>query len=456
MIDKNNNYYFIITPPAQENEGAFDLEVSIPAVSTYIESDAVIYSTGGNIDVMTVIDRSGSMGGSKIAAAKTASNLFVDLMNLHDMIGVASFGWSGYLNYALTEITSNTIKTQAKNAINALYASGNTAMGSGLQQGYYQLVNNGDPTHPWSIILLSDGYHNTGIHPYTVLPLIQDENIKVFTIGLGSYVDQNLLQNIADSTGGEYYYSPGNEELITIYQAIAGVVKTESTVITEEGSVDVGETMTETVYIDSSIDNATFTLHWEAGTCDLELKRPDNSIVLPSDFDVLSHAVGTYYETFTINNPDDGTWVMEITRTSASSLKYTVTVTASTDVTFHLFTDKDDYYEDEPIHVISTLSNSGNPITDADVEVTIERPGGSFEYLTLFDDGYHGDGISSDGVYANYFTNTDISGSYNINAYATGTLNLETFTRETIKSVQVAGTPSGGVSVTPSSWDTDM
>ena len=455
LIDDDNNYYFTITPPTQENEGTYDLEVSIPSVSTDIEQDAVIFSTGGNVDVMTVIDRSGSMSGGKIAAAKTASSLFVDLMNVHDMIGVASFGSSGYLNFPLTEIISETIKQQAKNAINALYASGMTAMGSGLQQGYNQLVNYGDPAHPWSMILLSDGYHNSGIHPYTVLPSIQNENIRVFTIGLGTSVDQNLLQYIADNTGGEYYYSPGTGELTTIYQSIAGVVKAESTVKTGEGTVNVGETVTKTVHIDSSIDTATFTLNWESGTCDLELKRPDDTVVIPSDSDVLSHAVEANYETFTITDPADGTWAMEITRTHASSLKYTVTVTASTDVTFHLFTDKDDYYQEEPIHLISTLSNSGNPITGADVDITIEKPDGSFDYITLFDDGYHDDGAASDGVYANYYTNTDLGGSYDINAHASGTIGTEEFTREATKTVYVSGIPSEGLSVIPSSWDTE-
>ena len=461
QIDSNNYYYFKITPPTQSSEGAYDLEIILNdwygVVQDFdIEIDSVIYSTGGNVDVMTVIDRSGSMSGGKIAAAKSASNLFVDLMNLDDMIGVASFGSGGYLNYALNQITSDYIKQQAKNAINSLYASGSTAMGYGLQQGYNQLVNNGNPTHPWSMVLLSDGYHNSGIHPNSVLPSIINQNIRVFTIGLGSSVDQNLLQNIADSTGGEYYYTPGNEELITIYQAIAGVVKSESTVKTEEGIVPVGDTVFETVDIDSSIDTATFTLHWESGTCDLELIRPDSSIVIPSDADVLSYGTGTYYETFTIDDPDDGTWIMEITRTHASSLKYTISVTASSDVTFHLFTDKDDYYVNEPIHIISALSNDGVPITGGNVNVIIERPDASSDMLSLYDDGFHGDGVSSDGVYANYYTNTDLSGSYIINAYADGSLVSETFTREKTKSVQISGMATGGLTVTPTSWDTDI
>jgi len=453
-------YILRVFPPTQPSEGFYDLEISISINSVIkdceVESSAIRYSTGSNVDVMIVIDRSGSMRGSKIAAARNSACLFVDLMAFHDMIGVASFSGSASINYPLTEITSDAIRQQAKNRINSISAGGSTSIGAGLRAGYNQLVSNGNPDHPWSIILLSDGHHNTPPHPNSVLPLIQAANIRVFTIGLGSGADANMLSYIAHNSGGgggEYYYSPSESELNAIYNAISGIVKSESTVLNVEGSVDVGKTVIHDVYIDSSVSAATFTVSWESGTCDLELKRPDGSYVDPSDPDVISHIEEATYETFTIDDPIDGQWIMEITRTHASSLRYNAIVTAKTNLSLTCYLNKDRYHCGEPIKIISTLTKAGVPITDAVVSVKIKRPDGTIDYILLSDDGIHDDGDPDDGVYSNSYANTYLSGSYTLTITAMGIVNSENFTRVLTKSVYVSGALPSQIEFTPSVID---
>ena len=187
QIDLNGNYYFKITPPVQDTEGSYDLNISVNTgeISDYdLESNAVIYSTGGNIDVVEVIDRSGSMSGEKIQAAKDSAKLFVDLMRINDSIGVVSYSSSASVNYGLTKITSETIKQNAKNAIDRISAGGYTSIGAGLRAAYNELVNKGDPTRPRAIVLMSDGWQNTPPHPDEVLPDIKSANIRVFTLSL--------------------------------------------------------------------------------------------------------------------------------------------------------------------------------------------------------------------------------------------------------------------------------
>jgi Mg-chelatase subunit ChlD len=518
--DGKGNYVLQITPPIQDTEGSYDLNISVNArkISDYdIEPNAVVYSTGGNIDVVDVIDRSGSMEGEKIQAAKDSAKLFVDLMRVNDLIGVVSHDKTATVNYGLTTITSNSVKQNAKNAIDAISAGGGTSIGSGLRAAYNELVNKGNPTHQRAIVLLSDGKHKSPPHPEDVLPDIRKANIRVFTIGLGADANASLLSHIAhDSGGGEYYYSPGSEELRAIYNAIAGVIKAESTVKTVSGSIQKGETITQKVDIDSTINIATFTLTWASGTLNLELERPNGLKVSPSDFDLLSHTKGTTYETYTISDPIDGEWIMRFTAPIISSsnigtakgnltvfktlssmnetnvtgdnsftviatpsevddnisreitvlsfdtsnvkaaqagISYTGTVTATTNLAVHMYTDKSKYSLNEPIKIIITLTKAGSPIIGADVNAVIERPDNVKESLWLYDDGKHDDGVALDGVYANYYTNTDVSGSYTLTAFASGTANTEDFTRETKKSVYVSGVSAGDISVTPLSWD---
>jgi len=502
------DYYTLqIFPPTQSTEGSYNLNISVSfkgEMKDYdIEPDAVIYSTGGNIDVVEVIDRSGSMSGEKIQAAKDSAKLFVDLMRINDSIGVVSYSSSASVNYGLTKITSETIKQDAKNAIDRISAGGSTSIGAGLRAAYNELVNKGDPTRPRAIVLMSDGWQNTPPHPDEVLPDIKSANIRVFTIGLGAGADADLLSRIAHDTGGEYYYSPSQKELSAIYNAIAGVVKAESTVKTITGSVQQGETITHKVNIDPTINIATFTVTWTSGTLNLGLERPDGSKVDPSDPDVLSHTKGTTYETYTIDNPMIGEWTMKITAPSTSSstktatsnlinaavgvitnetnntmndnwsteidvparimsiqkavaqagISYTATVTATTNLTVHIYTDKDKYSLNEPMKIITTLAKTGIPVTEANVNATIERSDNIKEYLSLYDDGKHGDCAALDGVYANYYTNTNVSGSYTITVHASGTASPEEFTREAKKSVYVSGAPAGEISVAPASWD---
>ncbi len=49
----------------------------------------------------------------------------------------------------------------------------------------------------------------------------RDNNIVIYTIGLGAQADNALLQEVADRTGGVYYYAPKPEDLDAIFQAIA-------------------------------------------------------------------------------------------------------------------------------------------------------------------------------------------------------------------------------------------
>ena len=62
---------------------------------------------GPGVDVVTVIDRSGSMAGEKITLAKNAAQMFVGLMKDGDKIGVASYAGSGSVDFPLTEITTS-------------------------------------------------------------------------------------------------------------------------------------------------------------------------------------------------------------------------------------------------------------------------------------------------------------------------------------------------------------
>ena len=48
-----------------------------------------------------------------------------------------------------------------------------------------------------------------------------DNNIIVYTIGLGSGVDSDLLTDIAEATGGKYYFATEADELLDIFKEVS-------------------------------------------------------------------------------------------------------------------------------------------------------------------------------------------------------------------------------------------
>jgi hypothetical protein len=106
VTELSDCYVLEVMPSVQDENALYDLIVNIPSLSLHdTEKDAVRYSDAVNVDVVLVIDRSGSMEGEKITAAKNAAKQFVDLMNEGDQVGVVSFNDDAWVNFPLSLIS---------------------------------------------------------------------------------------------------------------------------------------------------------------------------------------------------------------------------------------------------------------------------------------------------------------------------------------------------------------
>ncbi len=430
------------------------------ATKNFVELDAKYIKyvkdllTGKNqakVDVIIVIDRSGSMSGAKIADAKVAAKQFVDLMQIGDKVGVVSFASTVSVDYALSKIESSNTKTTVKSKINAISASGNTAMGDGLRMAYNQLVNYGDADHPWAIVLMSNGWHNYGReHPYDVIPDLKTKNIRVYTIGLGAGADGALLSNIATQTGGFYRFAPTSADLLEIYSDMIAAVSQAQTVLSVSASISQGETIQIGTDIDSSVTQATFAISWRGSDLDLILERPDGVIIDTKKAAVdpnVEYIEEARYEFYRVIHPIAGTWIMMVNGTyvPAQTEPFVAKVTVFSDVVMTFYTDKDSYTYPEPVKITAILQDLGSPILGADVYAVVTKPNGSEVKIVLYDDSLpiHGDDVSKNGVYTNFFQDYTENGSYTIKVLSSGfTLMGERFSREMRKTFLISSVPN--------------
>jgi len=197
------------------------------------------------LDVMLVLDRSGSMSGTPLADAKTAAKGLVDQLNSSiDLAAVTSFATTATLNRALTSNFAN-----VKSSIDGLSASGNTNIGDGVFVGQTELATNGAaPPTVRVMVVLTDGVANrthsgsscastpTAPDACTVDAINQAAAAKaagtiVFTIGLnlGDYsaatqtVARNTLIAMA-SSADKYFESPTSAQLQGIFNSIADTI----------------------------------------------------------------------------------------------------------------------------------------------------------------------------------------------------------------------------------------
>jgi Ca-activated chloride channel family protein len=122
-----------------------------------------------------------------------------------------------------------------------------TAIGMGLATGVSRLKDSKAKSKV--IILLTDGVNNSGfISPATASEIAKKFNIRVYTVGVGSYgkapypfngpfgvqyqeievkIDEGVLKQIAQETGGKYFRANTKNKLKTIYDEIDKMEKTE-------------------------------------------------------------------------------------------------------------------------------------------------------------------------------------------------------------------------------------
>ena len=195
-------------------------------VSINIQVNGSGQTTVNPADVVLAIDASGSMGwNDPDGLRKTSANNFIDKLNsTTDKVGVVN--WASTIRQQ-QNLTNNF--TQAKNVVNQNTPSGNTNGALALRTSI-GILDADSVLEPYQkfIILLTDGEFNEPSNANSAAlaqaDIAADKGYKIFTIGLGSGVNPSILGQIANRTGGSYYFAANATALDSIYDDIFQVI----------------------------------------------------------------------------------------------------------------------------------------------------------------------------------------------------------------------------------------
>ncbi|XP_026447735.1 E3 ubiquitin-protein ligase WAV3-like [Papaver somniferum] len=155
------------------------------------------------IDLVTVLDISGSMKGTKIQLLKRAMGFVIDNLGPSDRLSVISFSSNARRLFPLLLMTGSG-KQHALQAVNSLVADGETVIVGGLKKGAKVIEDRKYKNPVCSIMLLSDGQDS--FSKRINLKDISRLQIPVHTFGFGADHDPNMLHSIAEGSKGTFSF----------------------------------------------------------------------------------------------------------------------------------------------------------------------------------------------------------------------------------------------------------
>ncbi|KAK4779506.1 hypothetical protein SAY87_015612 [Trapa incisa] len=234
------------------------IHLKAPKTSVLDRSQDRNRSPRAPVDLVTVLDVSGSMGGTKLALLKQAMGFVVQSLGPADRLSVIAFSSTASRLFPLRCMTDSG-RQQALEAVNSLISKGGTNIAEGLRKGFKVMLDRKFTNPVASIMLLSDGQDtysisSTGlgiskrrVDSESLLPdsVLQQNipavaKIPVHTFGFGVDHDATSMHSISRISGGTFSFI---ETENVIQDAFAQCVGGLLSVVIQELKVEIESTV---------------------------------------------------------------------------------------------------------------------------------------------------------------------------------------------------------------------
>lgn len=237
VLDESTNKFIKLESTLNKDESSITIQIKENAKLFIADSSTM--KNGLATELMFVIDNSGSMYSKEQIAESSENDVdFKRLSTANKMIdklkGDYKFG-AGKFTFEYTELAAfTTDKEFVKEKINSVKTLTEkftgTYIGEALSGGLKQFSDENTTGARRYLILLTDGKDTTDVEGYdenkikNAIEEAKRKGVKVYTIGLGREIDQNVLKNIATQTSGKYYYALNADVLNSLFEIIAAQV----------------------------------------------------------------------------------------------------------------------------------------------------------------------------------------------------------------------------------------
>lgn len=230
----------------------FALVMIVIAIARPRSSEEVEKTDTEGIDIVMAMDVSTSMLArdftpDRLEASKDIAIQFIS-QRPSDRMGIVVFAGESYTQCPLTTDRATLINLMKE--IQTDLIEDGTAIGNGLATAVSRMKDSDAKSRV--VILLTDGVNNRGeITPQTAAEIAKTYGVRVYTIGVGANgvapypvmtpwgpdvqdmqveIDEALLKDIAEQTGGRYFRATDNAKLAEIYEEINKMEKVRTTV----------------------------------------------------------------------------------------------------------------------------------------------------------------------------------------------------------------------------------
>lgn len=179
------------------------------------------------LNIALVLDKSGSMEGDKIKNLRMAAKHVIDMLDPDDYVSIVAFSDRVYPIVSATKVTD---KEALKKAIDDIRDGGGTAMSGGMRRGMGELEKNLSPDRLSRMLLLTDGETFGDEDECRKLGTeMGAKGIVIQGLGLGEDWNEDLLDQVAQNSGGDADFIEKPEDITAFFQST--VQRMQATVI---------------------------------------------------------------------------------------------------------------------------------------------------------------------------------------------------------------------------------
>lgn len=170
------------------------------------------------INLVMILDTSGSMAGSKLTSMRNAAVTFLQAMNAEDNLTLITFATDISVRVQAKKVKD--VRDSAVSTVRGLQANGNTALYDSIAEGAAQIRRSTSSARTNVMIILTDG-QDTASRNYKyddrLIALATANGTSLYTVAYGSDADKNILGGMAQKSNGNFY--AGTEaNIAAIYQ----------------------------------------------------------------------------------------------------------------------------------------------------------------------------------------------------------------------------------------------